>query len=251
MEKTTLLCGLVFSFAYLRGAMNLSFTTLGLKIPQGNYIENFLKGFVAGLVILSLLILSLLQLDVYILHPGRNITLASLSILITKALFTGLAVALIEETLFRGALFAGLMQRSNAVTAAIVISIVYAAAHFIDYPPPASPADINWLTAPAMFTTAYAGIFSTRILDAMIALFLLGILLSLIRIRSGHIILCIGLHAGLVAAIKLSRFFTQYVTASEYSFLVSVYDHRLGWLATSWLVLATVLYYGVCMRKKE
>lgn len=222
---------------------------MGLKTAEKNYTTELAKGFVAGFIILGSLILSLMLFDIYSLHSGRNITLDAVIILVIKAIITGLAVGVIEETLFRGAILTGLMKRSNAVIATITVSLVYAAAHFIDYHPQATD-QLNWLSAPAMFLDAYSGIFNPEILDALIALFLLGILLSLVRLRTGNIIQCIGLHAGLVAAIKISRYFTQYDPDNRFSYLVSSHDHRLGWLAVFWLGLAIGIYYTFRIRGK-
>lgn len=248
--KTTQIGGLVFSLFYLRGTAALSLKTLGLKPADGNGTAGLLKGFTAGFVILALLILSLMLLGIYTLHPGRIMTWEAVSLVIIKAVMTGLAVGLLEEILFRGALLPGLMLRTNAATAVVTISLVYAAAHFIDYPPPAAPEAITWLTAPTLFLHAYDGIVNPGFFDALAALFLLGLLLSLVRIRSGNIIQCIGLHAGLVAAVKISRYFTMYVPGNRFDYLVSNYDHRLGWLAALWLAAAILVYYFIYIRKR-
>ena len=231
IEKTTLLGGLVFSFLYLRQVAPLNRENLGFLSGGKSYSVMLIQSFAAGTAILTCLILSLLWLDIYAIHSGRDITFTSVTVLIIKALFTGLAVGVIEETLFRGALFTGLMKRTNAIVATLAVSFVYSAAHFIDYKAPVKPDDINWLTAPDLFLETCSGIFNLQVIDAMAALFLLGILFSLVRLRTGNIIQCIGLHAGLVAAIKISRYFTQYVPDNNFTYMVSSHDHRLGWLA--------------------
>jgi hypothetical protein len=78
---------------------------------------------------------------------------------------------------------------------------------------------------------------------------MLGILLGLLRVKANNIFLCIGLHAGLVAGIKLFRFFLLYIPDTRYDFLASHYDHRLGIMALFWLGLVTLLYYLTVRRK--
>lgn len=221
-----------------------------MKTAHGNGAGNLFRGFAAGLVILALLILSLLLLGVYTPHPGHVMTWNAVALVVVKAVVTGLAVGLLEETLFRGALLPGLAARTNILTAVITVSLVYAAVHFIDYPPPASPDAVTWLTAPVLFPAAYSGIVNPGFFDAFISLFLLGLLLGLIRIRTGGIIQCIGLHAGIVTGVKLSRYFTQYVPDNRFNYLVSDYDHRLGWLAALWLAAAILVYHLLIARKR-
>jgi membrane protease YdiL (CAAX protease family) len=238
--RATQICGLLFSLLYLRYASTLSLEAAGLKIKSGLLLPQFVYSFLAGLLILLVLATSLLLLGIYDIHNSREINLSTLTGLIIGALLTGLAVAVFEETVFRGALQQGLMTKTNAITAIITISIIYAAVHFIDYREPES---INWLSAPQQFWSAYSQLITADNYDAFLSLFALGLLLGLIRLRTGHIILCIGLHAGIVAGVKAFRFFLEYNPENEFDFLVSSYDNRLGFAALFLLGLITVSYY--------
>jgi membrane protease YdiL (CAAX protease family) len=238
--RATQICGLLFSLLYLRYACNLSLENIGLKIQPGRLLPEFTYSFLAGLMILLLLATGLMLFGVYEMDSNRVINLSTLTRLAIGAIVTGLAVAVFEETVFRGALQQGLMKKSNTATAIITISIIYAAVHFIDYREPAS---LDWLTAPTQFMSAYSHLINVETLDAFLSLFVLGLLLGLIRLRTRHIIQCIGLHAGIVAGVKAFRFFLEYNPDNGFNFLISSYDNRLGYLALGLLGVTTIAYY--------
>ncbi len=243
-SRTPQVIGLLFALVYLRTVSPLSWQTIGLRSAAGNGAGQLARGFMAGVLIVSALAASLYLLGLHAVIPGRDYDSAAIALLILKALVTGFAVAVFEEILFRGALLGGLLRRSrHATTAVIVVSAVYAAVHFLDYPPPAANETLNWLTGPARFGEVIANMFKPETLDAFLTLFTLGILLGMMRVRNGNIILCIGLHAGIVAMIKISRYFLAYRDGSGLDFLVSVHDHRLGLLAFLWLFTACLVYH--------
>lgn len=246
----TQLCGLAVSLLYLKYTDRLSCETLGLKSVNG-YAAPLSAGFIAGLLLFGGLALLLFLFGLYGLHGSRELSLAVIMKLLLGALLTGLAVALFEETVFRGALLQGLRKQAGMNRALVTVSLVYAAVHFIDYAEPAAGETVGWLTAPQMFVSAYTPMFSLQTLDALLALFVLGLLLGLIRLKTGNLIQCIGVHAGIVAGVKLFRFFAEYRPDNSFAWLVSPYDLRLGWLATLWLLLATAAYFVHLHRKPK
>jgi len=243
----TQISGLAFALAYLAYARPLSWRALGLH-PGGPWAGRLLAGFAWGIVILACLMAALAALGIQQPVPGRDTGAAAVAVLCVKAVLTGLAVGLFEETLFRGALLGGLLQRTGPAAAVVVISLVYGAVHFIDYPVTPHP---GWLSAVQQFPDAYLAIFNPAIADAFLALVALGLLLGLMRLRSGDIIGCIGLHAGLVAMIKVARYFFRYVPGSPFDFLVSVHDRRLGYLALLLLAAAGGLYHRYSRPRPE
>lgn len=235
----TQLCGLAFALLYLGSARPLSWRVLGLAPAGRGGLARLLGGFGWGVVILAGLVAALAALGIQQPVPGRDTGAAAIGLLCVKAVLTGLAVGLFEETLFRGALLEGLRLRAGAAAALVTVSLVYAAVHFIDFPATAEP---GWLTAALQFPGAYLAIFRPANGDAFLALFMLGTLLGLMRLRGGDILGCIGLHAGLVAMIKVSRYFYRYRPGSPFDFLVGAHDHRLGYLALLILAAATLAY---------
>ena len=238
----TQVCGLIFSLFYLKYADAFDLEKIGLRERQGKYLRHLVSGFLGGLFILGVLALGLICLGIYGWHSTRDINLTSVAVLLSGALITALAVGVFEETMFRGALQQGLAKQTRPSTALVTISMIYAAVHFIDYREPAGVDSIGWLTAAGQFSSAYSHLVTPETIDAFLSLFVLGMLLGLVRMRTGNIIQCIGLHAGLVAGVKLFRFFTEYRPDNSYNYLVSSYDYRLGYLALIWLILITAGY---------
>ncbi len=78
----------------------------------------------------------------------------------------------------------------------------------------------------------------------MSALTLAGVFLALVRERTGHIGWCIGLHAGWVFVIQVTRYLTVGNDASPYAFLTGGYDGVIGWLAVGWIGALAVGYWG-------
>jgi hypothetical protein len=202
------------------------------------------RGFLTGLIIVFLLGIILSLSGVYRLHPERDYSIIPIILLLAGAVATGFAVSLFEETVFRGGLLQGLRQKTNPHIAVIATSLVYAAVHFINYPEPSPGEEINGLTAVSWLIPAYSDLVAPGTFDAFVSLFILGVLLGIVRIHTQSILPCIALHAGLVAGVKLFRYFLEYRPGGSYDFLVSGLDHRLGWLAAGLLTLATGFYYS-------
>jgi len=246
---STQFCGLIFSLFYLKFFSTLTFNTIGLCPIDKKQRHNAGWEFVAGLTIILMLAASLLIFNVYGLHVGRDITILRIIVLLISALATGITVSVFEETVFRGALLQGLYKNTNASVAIVLTSIVYALVHFINYPDIADGEVIYFFTALSQFIPAYSNLVNIENYDAFLALFILGVLFGMIRIRTDNIIQCIFLHAGLVAGIKLFRYFLVYTPNSTYDFFVSSHDHRLGFMALVWIAMATALYYLFIFRK--
>src|SRR5690606_9308040 len=86
--------------------------------------------------------------------------------------------------------------------------------------------------------------------DSFIALAMLGVLLAVVRLRTGALAACIGLHAAGVACIAVLRSTTLVEQDSAYAGLVGSYDGVIGWAALIWFVLI-VLGFLRLTRKAE
>ncbi|MGY8813409.1 MAG: CPBP family intramembrane glutamic endopeptidase [Gammaproteobacteria bacterium] len=248
---STQFCGLIFSLLYLKFISTLDLKTIGLQPFRNKQLRMAGWGFIAGLIIILMLAMSLLITNVYGFHVGRDTTISKILVLLISALATGIIVSVFEEIVFRGALLQGLYKNTSVLIAVISTSIIYALLHFIDYPDTADGEVINFFTALSQFIPAYSNLLSIENYDAFLTLFILGVLFAMIRIKTNSIIQCIFLHAGIVAGIKLFRYFLVYTPNSTYDFIVSSHDHRLGFMAIFWIALATVLYYFIIFRKHK
>lgn len=213
-------------------------TLLGYGTPPALFLRRMGLGLVAGVALMAVALVPLFLLGVRAWSYRAPIDLSGWMLLALKGLGSGLAVALIEETFFRGAM-QGALQRLGALrTALFAVPAFYAAVHFLGR---AASVPFEEVTALSGFT-AWAGFFSAwheplQLLDAFIALWYVGLLLALVRQRWGDIAGCIGLHAGFVAAIAMFRKVSVPVPESGWAFLVGHFDGLLG----AWIALLTAM----------
>jgi uncharacterized protein len=126
---------------------------------------------------------------------------------IYRYLLTGVVVALIEETFFRGAI-QGVFQRGmNIASAVIVASVIYSALHFVKPSRVIIPAEqVTWSSGFTCLGGVALRSFGERdVLVGFVTLFLAGCILGLAYVRTKALYLSIGLHAGWVLANEFAR----------------------------------------------
>ncbi len=244
LSRTTLLTGLALSLTYLAYSHRLSFESLGLS---GRLIyKPFLIGLGAGLLLMAIIEINLLLLGIHKLDPHQQYALASLLTVLLKGVITGMLVALVEETIFRGALLGGLAHRTNNITALITVSLFYAGVHYIKFRDLPADADINLLTGVTMLPEAlirFTYISYPGIYDGFLTLFLLGLFLGIVRILTSSLIPCIGIHAGIVMGERIVWYVADHAPDNPYQYLVNYYDPFIGYLSSAWLVAFILSYY--------
>ncbi|HWL63057.1 MAG TPA: CPBP family glutamic-type intramembrane protease [Steroidobacteraceae bacterium] len=213
--------------------------TLGYTGPWTRFLRRGLAGLLAGIALMALALVPLFLLDVRTWSTRAPDALMDWLPLVMKGLGSGLAVALIEETFFRGALQGSLQKLGAWRLALFAVPAYYAAVHFLGRAASVPYEEVNAFSG----FTALAGFFSgfthpLRIADAFIALWFVGLLLALVRRYWGDIAGCIGLHAGFVAIISLFRKVSAPAAGNDWSFLVGKFDGLLG----LWIALLT----GLC-----
>lgn len=206
------------------------------------------RGFLAGVLLLAFIVAVLLAAETrsmradFSWQPGGVVSLA------LEAAAAGLVIALIEETWFRGALQRAVDARFGAGAAIVSIALLYALVHFIR-PDVGVPADeVGWLSGMTVIAGAFGRFSDAGILDSLAALFAVGILLALVRHHTGRIWECIGLHAGFVAVIRMTRKTTEIQPDSPHAWLAGGFDGVIGWLGLSVFALAAVAYWKIGMR---
>jgi membrane protease YdiL (CAAX protease family) len=206
---------------------------LGFIGPWPRFLRRALTGLAAGVLLMIAALVPLFLLDVREWGPRAPSTMAGWTSLALKGLGSGLAVALIEETFFRGAM-QGALQRLGALRLALfAVPLLYGAVHFLGRAASVPYEEVNALSGFVALQGFFTGFAQPlRILDAFLALWLVGLLLALVRWRWGDLAGCIGLHAGFVTAIAAFRKVSVPAPASEFSFLVSAFDGLVGiWIA--------------------
>jgi membrane protease YdiL (CAAX protease family) len=223
--------------------------SLGYDLPPRVFGREFLIALGLGVATMLPVVFVMLGLGLLerrpdtVLHPALWFTLAG------KGLLTGIFVSLGEETFTRGALYSGIARDSGARLAVPLSAVVYAAFHFI-----------GRVRIPAEDVTAWSGLtwvsdslqaFSHpfAIADAFLALTAVGILLALVRMRTGHIAACIGLHAGWVWVITGVRETTVPDRGNPLAWLLSDFDGVVGWLVLGWTALIGVVIWRFYLQR--
>ena len=213
---------------------------LGYDLPWPAFARRLLLGLAAGLLLMTAALAPLFLLGVREWNPART---AQLPLLLLKGLGSGLLVALIEETFFRGAMQGALLRQKARGLALFAVPAFYAAVHFLGRASSVPAEEVNAMSG----FTALSGFFSLYaqplpLLDAFLALYFVGLLLALLRLRTGDIACSIGLHAGFVAVIAVFRK-VSVAGSSDWSFLVGHFDGLLGiWIGLLAALLCVALW---------
>jgi membrane protease YdiL (CAAX protease family) len=222
---------------------------LGYALPARQFIASMLTGVVFGVIIMLPLAWTLVLLDVRVITPEWVFSWPDFTLEVSAALVSGLLIALNEETFFRGALFSAVSRESGLWPAAVSTALLYAALHFMttSYEPPAG--ELAWYSGLAVVAHMFEQ-FADPVasLDSFLALFAVGIFLAFVRAKTGHIAACVGLHAGWVLVIKLTKDMTSADHAATYSFLIGTYDSVIGYLALLLITPITLVYYLLAVR---
>jgi len=234
-----LILGMFPCFKYF----GLSFKKIGHNTAKEYIRKHFFTGFTAGLAILSVVIVSILLLDIRATSSDSNLGMK----LIFKALLAGIVVALIEETLFRGLFFTVTKRWHSSLTAVVVSSFFYAILHFIKPNQKLDQNNLNFSSGFEVIINAFQGLTNLQI-DDFLALFAVGILLALVRLRTQSLIYCIGLHASWVFLIKVFKGLTDSNNTSDWAFLTGSYDGIIGWFSFFWLSLLSLTYWLTVIR---
>jgi membrane protease YdiL (CAAX protease family) len=154
-----------------------------------------------------------------------------------SAALAATAVALLEETLFRGGVFGSLRRVFDWRFALLLSSMIYAIVHFFQSAPWPDP--VTWSSGLQLLPRMAAGFLDPqRIFPGFLNLTLVGALLALAYHRTGNLWFSIGLHGGWVFWIKFNSFLTSAVPGTDRHFWGS---SRLtdGWMVCL-ILLATL-----------
>lgn len=200
--------------SFLKALGIQSASALGFKWGFRHWVEGF-QGFAWGFVALAFGATLLVSLQVSVLDLNHD-TSAWMRHLRSAAL-TALAVAVIEELIFRGALFGGMRGSHRFWSAALVSAAFYALLHFLERPE--YHHSIHWNSGLAVVAQMMRGFTDLNALFPMfLNLTLLGILLALVFERTGAIHFSIGLHLSLIFWLKTFSFLTNPAADSNSSF---------------------------------
>ena len=251
LTYATMISGLILSGIYLQIYNLLSFNAFGYSQGFGKFVKGMFNGFVYGMIIMLMIELVLFLLGIHKLDPTRDYSFDAVVLLFVKAILAGLLIGLIEESIFRGALFTGLYRKTNAVITVFFTALVYSTVHFIRYRDLADESTASWFTGFTLMPEAFRRFYEWNIADYFLTLFIFGILLGLLRLKHKSIAACVGAHAGIVMLIKVADYFTNRTYNSNYECLVSQYNSTFGWISFVVILLFTIFYLIKLLPKQK
>ena len=207
---------------------------LGLVPRPERPIRVVLQGFLIGVVSLLVLVVGLLLAgfrEVRVERDALELCLRALFYFVTTILVLGL----LEETLFRGILHGRLLRAGGPRAAVLLGSVLFALAHFLKHRGDRPESGLAGVldVAPA----AVQGLTVTpERWKEVVGLFMVGLVLALIRQRTGTVYLGLGVHAGWVFVRKMDAVLTDEVSKPKgvLEFVIGTnrfYDGLLGWMA--------------------
>lgn len=225
--------------------------SLGYGAPRAVFLRELGIGFAIGAPMMGLVVAVMVALGLLEWKPGITIDAASLLAIAGVGLLRGFAVALIEETFLRGAMFSGIARESGPKAAAILTALVYAATHFVGHSR-IGDTGAGWGSGLALLADSF-GQFAHpwAIADAYLSLFAVGVVLAMVRAETGHIGACLGLHASWVWVITFVRETSIANRASPLAFLLSRFDGVVGWLVLGWTILLGFVLYAFYSRRQS
>jgi membrane protease YdiL (CAAX protease family) len=171
--------------------------------------------------------------------PASLASPAHLAHLALVALSSGLAVALLEETVMRGALHSAIARESGPAAAVWLIAPLFAVLHFFAKTHVDSP---GWTSGFHLLAGSFAPLGNlSAVQDSLLAWAAVSLVLSLTRILTGNIAVAVGLHAGWVVVLRLLQEATG--SGSAHSAWVGRFDGLVGWWILPWsAAIAVVLW---------
>src|SRR5581483_6634 len=145
------------------------------------------------------------------------------------SILTAVIVSVLEEMLFRGALFGLLRQCMDWRLAALASSVAYALAHFLRKAELAGP--VTWLSGVHLLPLMAGALVDVHTLfPTLLNLALIGLALAILYQRTGALYASIGLHAALIFWLRFFQFLTVPARAARL-WIWGGPDPLSGWLA--------------------
>ena len=207
-------------------------------------------GFVVGISMMLPVawLFHLTELRVFNLSP--DFAWDSFAIKFASLLLAAFAVSLIEETFFRGVLFGGFLKDKTPLFAVLLTALFFAVIHFARIKGSELPADAPWYYGSVILADSIAMHWHGDYAATALSLFLAGVLLGIVRLKTASVWACIGIHSGWILTLKVDKKLSYFNEQSDWSFLVGAYDSYNGWATAGWLAIISLIYFAVAIYRK-
>jgi len=227
----TIFTFLIFVFSLpkwfeIRWGLKNTWKLLGIKKIDRNkeLIFYFLRGFLLSITLIFLILIPIIEAQ-----QGYWIGQISIDVIINAILLI-IGVGFAEELIFRGWLLEEFKNQFGLKKAIISQALIFSVVHIgIDLP-------------------------FLEMISILIGLFLLGILLSLMRLKDNNSLWgCVGLHGGLVGLWFLTNNGLFFISKDSPKWLVgpgSINTNPLGGLFGIFLIIIFCFFYSISLKKK-
>ena len=156
---------------------------------------------------------------------------------------SGIAVALLEETVFRGIMHTAMERESGPWMAALLTAALFAILHFFAKVR-IEPADVGWGSGFDLLQRSFVPLsHPAMVFDSFLSWLAVGLILSLTRVLTGNIAVAIGLHAGWVVVLRMLQQSTIGGSSAAHSAWVGQFDGLLGYWMLPWgIAIAAALW---------
>jgi membrane protease YdiL (CAAX protease family) len=206
----------------------------GYGLPWRRFVRVCALWAVIGIATAGVGAAFLLSTGLRIQDPQFVLSASSLARIVAVGAASGVGVALIEETVFRGAMHTAIEREAGAWTAALCTAPLFAVLHF--FAKARIPADqVGWGSGFELLRLSFAPlVHPALVFDSFLSWCLIGLILSMTRALTGNIAVAIGLHAGWVVVLRMLQQSTLGGDSPRYAAWVGRFDGLLGYWLLPW-----------------
>lgn len=210
----------------------------GYGLPRPRFLRQLGIAVLVGLLTMLPVAATILALGLRV--PRADADVARLVELFFSGALTGFAVGFLEETFYRGLLLGAMRREVSPWVAVPLTAMLYASLHFLARTK-IPHADVHPGVGFEMLGQSLRYFLApSTMIDSFLALTAVGVLLGLVRLWTGSIAACIGLHAGWVWVMKMTIGSTQLDPAAPHAAWISPIDGFTGWAVFAWTVALTL-----------
>jgi membrane protease YdiL (CAAX protease family) len=222
---------LIWLFRHLRIRSKADF---GYGLPQRRFLAESLRWGLVGIGTALIGAAFILGTGLRVIDPAFVATAGALIRVALIGLSSGIAVALLEETVFRGAMHTAIERESGALAAVLLTAPLFAILHFFaksNIP----TSELAWSSGFDLLQRSFAPVSHPMlVLDSFAAYLAIGLLLSLTRALTGNIAVAVGLHAGWVIVLRVMQQITQRSDSDAYGAWLGHFDGLVGYWMLPW-----------------